>query len=231
MNKYTGGYPSGGQKFGGKKSFGSNQKHGRGQQRDNRSGDDRSEKFSATCSECHKKCDVPFKPSADKPVYCSACFGMKKSGNELRGEQHNRPRQEHTSFGRTGKSSHSFDRIQVSERPPVKPGLTPDSVLELKRQISGLEVKLNRILDLINPPLPSAKVSVPEVGLSMAPTVPAALVPKVAAPKKASAKVTAKVAVKKTVAKVAKKAVAKKTAPKPAAKKTVTKAKKTTSKK
>ena len=26
------------------------------------------------CDKCGKKCEVPFKPSRDKPVYCSDCF-------------------------------------------------------------------------------------------------------------------------------------------------------------
>lgn len=30
--------------------------------------------FEVTCDKCHKLCEVPFKPSSDKPVYCSDCF-------------------------------------------------------------------------------------------------------------------------------------------------------------
>src|SRR3989344_2908023 len=29
----------------------------------------------AICSECGNKCEVPFRPTGDKPVYCSQCFG------------------------------------------------------------------------------------------------------------------------------------------------------------
>jgi len=32
------------------------------------------EMFSATCSQCGKEARVPFRPSGDKPVYCSDCF-------------------------------------------------------------------------------------------------------------------------------------------------------------
>lgn len=28
----------------------------------------------ATCSDCGKECQVPFKPRGDKPVYCSDCY-------------------------------------------------------------------------------------------------------------------------------------------------------------
>jgi len=32
----------------------------------------------ATCAECGKRCEVPFKPTGDKPVYCNDCFGAGK---------------------------------------------------------------------------------------------------------------------------------------------------------
>lgn len=34
----------------------------------------------AICSECGNACEVPFKPTGDKPVYCSDCF-RNKGGN------------------------------------------------------------------------------------------------------------------------------------------------------
>ena len=33
-----------------------------------------------TCSECGKECEVPFKPTSSKPVYCDDCFGKKEKG-------------------------------------------------------------------------------------------------------------------------------------------------------
>ena len=42
------------------------------------------EMHSAICAKCGKECEVPFRPSGSKPVYCSNCF--KKSDNfEQRG--------------------------------------------------------------------------------------------------------------------------------------------------
>ncbi len=37
------------------------------------------EMFKANCSECKKECEVPFKPSGDRPVYCRDCFSKRKS--------------------------------------------------------------------------------------------------------------------------------------------------------
>jgi len=44
----------------------------------------RQELYDAVCDECGKDCKVPFKPSGDKPIYCSDCF-EKKGGRESRG--------------------------------------------------------------------------------------------------------------------------------------------------
>ena len=46
----------------------------RGPRRNFRSfGEDR-EMHKATCSECKKECEVPFKPTDGRPVYCKDCF-------------------------------------------------------------------------------------------------------------------------------------------------------------
>ena len=44
----------------------------------------------AVCADCGNKCEVPFKPSGDKPVLCSDCFGGNKSGgnDSSSGTQH-----------------------------------------------------------------------------------------------------------------------------------------------
>lgn len=37
-----------------------------------------------TCSKCKKKCEVPFKPTSNKPIYCDKCFAKqnKPSSNK-----------------------------------------------------------------------------------------------------------------------------------------------------
>src|SRR3989344_7651976 len=41
------------------------------------------EMFDVTCDKCGRACQVPFKPSNSKPVYCSDCF--RNEGGESRG--------------------------------------------------------------------------------------------------------------------------------------------------
>ena len=36
------------------------------------------------CADCKKECEVPFRPSGDRPVYCRECFARRKAGNSLR---------------------------------------------------------------------------------------------------------------------------------------------------
>lgn len=38
------------------------------------------EMFDAVCAECGKPCKIPFQPTNDRPVYCSACFEARRQG-------------------------------------------------------------------------------------------------------------------------------------------------------
>lgn len=38
--------------------------------------------YEAVCADCHKVCEVPFRPSEDRAVYCKECFSKRKSGNQ-----------------------------------------------------------------------------------------------------------------------------------------------------
>lgn len=48
------------------------------------------EMFNAVCSNCGKNCKVPFRPTGNKPVYCSECF--EKTGDRVGGKSFNKPR-------------------------------------------------------------------------------------------------------------------------------------------
>jgi len=39
----------------------------------------------AVCADCKKDCEVPFKPSADRPVYCKECFAKRKVERRAQG--------------------------------------------------------------------------------------------------------------------------------------------------
>lgn len=57
----------GGKSFGGGKRFGG------------RNGD-KSDKYKAICSECGVNCEIPFRPTGERPVFCSNCFQNQGNG-------------------------------------------------------------------------------------------------------------------------------------------------------
>lgn len=93
----TGGRP-GGNRFGGNRDRGGKPPFGKKQWGGgNRGGGgfDRGDRgpvtmHAATCANCGKACEVPFKPNGDKPVYCKDCFGGK--GGHTEGGFQKKPR-------------------------------------------------------------------------------------------------------------------------------------------
>ncbi len=62
-------------RFSGRRDFGRRDFGGRGRDR---------EMFKTICSNCGKECEVPFKPTGSKPVYCSDCFEKMGGGSDSR---------------------------------------------------------------------------------------------------------------------------------------------------
>ena len=170
-------------------------------QRDDRFGSDRGDRgdrgdrdsrrasmHQAVCSECGKRCEVPFKPTGDRPVYCSECFTSQS--------QQGKPdfdRQERKSFDR----SRDFDRPRNFDRPmfeavcdecgkkcelpfkptqgkpiycsdcfkSVNPGKSRNSDSS-NDQLTAIHTKLDLILKMLNPKTDSVavekKIVVPE---------------------------------------------------------------------
>ena len=44
----------------------------------------------AVCAECKKECEVPFRPSGDRPVYCKECFAKRKAASSYSDRPDNR---------------------------------------------------------------------------------------------------------------------------------------------
>lgn len=102
--------PRGRSSFGGGRSFDS--------------GNDRGprEMFRAVCDNCGKDCEVPFRPTSGKPVYCSDCF--EKMG---------------------GRSS---DRPERSERPEFR---NASQSFDQSKNFDALNAKLDKILNILQP--------------------------------------------------------------------------------
>ncbi|MCK5061098.1 hypothetical protein KAR28_00950 [Candidatus Parcubacteria bacterium] len=226
-----------GDKFHSKKRFSGDSGRGRS---------DRSERprmHQAICSECGKKCEVPFKPNGSKPIFCSDCFSKKESTNNNRFERRDSKRSDF-------RDKKMFDAVcsecgqacEVPFRPtsdkPVfcnncfgkrknsgssKKNIIATAVIgsdQHKKQFEVLNGKLDEILKMLTPKnLVKEKIKKEKVNVKKA-------VKEVANKDKEKKVVAKKRVVKKAVAKkkVVKKAVAKKKAP--ASKKPVKKNKK-----
>lgn len=83
----------------------------------------RREMHKAVCDECGKSCEVPFRPSGDKPIFCSDCFEKKDGGGSKRS----------------------------SRRSPGGSGFgkTDNTNKQLLEQVSSLNAKLDRILKVL----------------------------------------------------------------------------------
>jgi len=75
----------------------------------------------AICDQCGKSCEVPFRPTSGKPVYCSACFGGKKEIGNNRG----------------------------GNRPDFVGDISRESNYELKKQLEILNTKMDRLIKAV----------------------------------------------------------------------------------
>jgi CxxC-x17-CxxC domain-containing protein len=142
---YRGGFSRGGDRGfsrGGRSSFGG----GRGGDR---------EMFTATCSNCGKECQVPFRPTNGKPVYCSDCFEKMGKGRS------DSPRPERIDF-----------RAQVP---------TFD---QNKAEIDAINSKLDKILNLLTPVVPTLAVVEKKIAEEVKPGKAKKVIKKAASTKK-----------------------------------------------
>lgn len=104
----------------------SNRYGGRRDYNDRDSG--RKEMFSAICDNCGRSCEVPFRPSGDKPVYCSDCFN----------DRNDSPRSDRREFGR------SAPREERGNSKPNNAGI--EKILE---QLNTMNAKFEKLLDVL----------------------------------------------------------------------------------
>lgn len=47
----------------------------------------------AICADCGRDCEVPFMPSAGRPVYCKECFTTRKNAGTFKPGRDSRPKE------------------------------------------------------------------------------------------------------------------------------------------
>ncbi len=145
----------------------------------------------ATCASCGKSCEVPFRPSGDRPVYCNDCFG---SSSDTRAPQK------------------SFDNKSFDKRFDREPAREPVKTNPLKQEIMELNMKLDTIIKLLG----GSNNASPKKEMKEIKESPVAVVAEKKSEAKETKKIAKKIAKKETVKADKKKAPAK---PKTASKK------------
>ncbi|MFC1807107.1 CxxC-x17-CxxC domain-containing protein [Candidatus Omnitrophota bacterium] len=73
-----------------------------------------------TCSDCSKECEIPFKPSPGRPVYCKECFSKRRQGNQSNVRQDSRPEER------------DIPKERITERSQVKTNKRPSTKRQVK---------------------------------------------------------------------------------------------------
>lgn len=145
----------GGRKFNGAgRGFGK-PSFGRGGGRD----EYRPQMHKTTCDECGDQCEVPFRPSGDKPVFCRDCFDDVGGGNDRPQRKDSfRDRGDRNDRGDRGDKRKEFHKDQSHGAPKE---------VVTKEQFEALNAKVDKILKLITPVISVSKEKHAEVSAKM----------------------------------------------------------------
>lgn len=103
--------------------------------------------YKATCSECGKSCEVPFRPSGDKPVFCSDCFNKMRDPSDSRGGKSfdsRAPKRDFNDRHAPRQDSRQEYSRPADPRAPYKPA--PVNADDTKRALSEISMKLDRLI-------------------------------------------------------------------------------------
>jgi len=104
---------------------------------------DRGEMFSTTCAECHKSCEVPFKPTGEKPVFCKDCFDAKRNEGGFSRDRGDRPER-------------GDNRERAPFIRPERSASRPEDAVRIESQLKSLHAKLDAVLNLLGAePMPT----------------------------------------------------------------------------
>ena len=116
----------------GRRNFGGSQHSKRSGNR----GFERPQMFDAICDECKKPCEVPFRPSGDKPVYCRECFGKKKGDFS-------------SDYPKRETSSSNFQQNNIARAPLAGAFIEDKRNNAIENQLRVLNAKIDRIIEII----------------------------------------------------------------------------------
>ncbi|HBR80767.1 MAG: hypothetical protein UX09_C0040G0010 [Candidatus Uhrbacteria bacterium GW2011_GWE2_45_35] len=140
--------------------------------------------FRATCSECGESCELPFRPSGERPVFCSNCFAKQNDDggrpSNFGGDRHERPRFEdrqmhdatctkcgadcQVPFRPTGDKeifcNDCFSEVKRDRPAPSRGGRDSG---DMANEIKMLNEKMDKLIKLLSPAGAEEKVKAPKV--------------------------------------------------------------------
>jgi CxxC-x17-CxxC domain-containing protein len=87
--------------------------------------------YAATCANCGRTTEVPFRPTGERPVFCRDCFDKQSPQGKF--ERREAPRQ--------------FERREAPHF--AKPTTSDRAIEELKTQLAGMSRKLDTAVSLL----------------------------------------------------------------------------------
>ncbi len=78
---------------------------------------DRNQMHDAVCAACGKDCEIPFRPTGDKPVYCSSCFNKDEKFSLAKRSDDGRRREKEFKKMFSAQCASCGDRCEVPFRP------------------------------------------------------------------------------------------------------------------
>ena len=120
---------------------------------------ERPQMYEAVCNDCGKRCEVPFRPTGDKPIYCSQCFGSHDRNPRPERGGRERPRfQEKRMFDAT--CDKCGKRFELPFKPTGERAVYCKECFEKggsgntdqrKDQLEALNAKLDMIIKMLTP--------------------------------------------------------------------------------
>ena len=120
--------------------------------RGGRDGSRPTQMFSAMCSDCNRACEIPFRPTGERPVFCKDCFDKKRESSQGNYERREAP-------------PRNFPQREQRDRRDFTPAFSPKPqadlsavalakagdkrIDELKQQLYAVNKKIDTILKIM----------------------------------------------------------------------------------
>jgi CxxC-x17-CxxC domain-containing protein len=120
--------------------------------------------YQAVCDQCGKSCEVPFRPTEGKPVYCNTCFRERREAeNNRMGDRF--PQKNVNSYETPVKTN-------------IESNISKGNNDELKEQLGVLNVKMDRLIKTVEAMISTKSLVVKEKVRKVVKTAPAVRIKK-----------------------------------------------------